>query len=153
MLRHVQGFADSLTSGISTVVTRIPGTLRPPACAAACFMLSISSFPNLVMVLVLFAPPFQHRGQLANRTFFLSRQIFLPRLRINHQQIEWPIGIVKKNKSPGRRHACQPLPAPAHLADTAGAGNDIARFGMASDVVDELIAFTATPDLFRLAKE
>jgi hypothetical protein len=55
VLRHVQGFADRFTSGISTVVTRRPGILRPPACAAACFMLSISSFPNLLMVFVLFA--------------------------------------------------------------------------------------------------
>ena len=39
----------ALTFGIFTFVTRMPGTLRPLAWTAACVMLSISSFPNLLM--------------------------------------------------------------------------------------------------------
>src|SRR5947209_6350902 len=39
----------ALTFGTFTFVTRMPATLRPLAWAAACVMLSISSFPNLLM--------------------------------------------------------------------------------------------------------
>jgi hypothetical protein len=45
-----RAFRIAFTSGIFTVVTRTPDTLRPTACAAACCMLSINSFPNLLMI-------------------------------------------------------------------------------------------------------
>src|SRR4051812_38119823 len=81
----------AFTSGISTFVTRMPRTLPPAACFAACSMLSISSLPNLPIVLFLssvLASTLQYGGQLAHGPLFIGGQIFLPGLRIDHQQIE-----------------------------------------------------------------
>src|ERR1700693_4168116 len=76
----------ALTSGILTFVTRTPATLRPRAWAAACFMLSIRSFPNLLMGsgLVL-PPPLEAPRQSSHHPFLVRRQIFAPRLGVDHQ--------------------------------------------------------------------
>src|SRR5438105_506521 len=60
----------AFTSGIATFVTRMPRTLRPPACFAACCMLSISSRPNLLIFFFVSCDPvatFEDRRQLAHR--------------------------------------------------------------------------------------
>jgi hypothetical protein len=60
---------------------------------------------------------------------------------------------VKKINHPGAATLADPFLAPAHLADAAGLRNDIARFGIAGDVVNELIVLAAAPDLFSLTNE
>src|SRR5271166_1524784 len=96
----------AFTSGISTLVTRMPRTLRPLACVAACLMLSISSSPNLPISVPFFrsCSTREQRCQLSHGLLFLGRQILPARLGIDHQQIERSVPVLVENRLPACPH-------------------------------------------------
>src|SRR6266571_717592 len=127
----------AFTFGNSTFVTRMPGTFRPPACAAACCRLAINSFPNLLMLSSSFAFALEQLGELADAALLLRRQVFAPSLGIGHQQVKRVIRVVIEID----------LPCAAHP------GNHISRFWIGGDELHEGLAFRVVPNLRRLAHE
>src|SRR6266581_2839326 len=102
----------AFTFGNSTFVTRMPGTFRPPACAAACCRLAINSFPNLLMLSSSFAFALEQLGELADAA------LFAPASSLHAEPWYRPSAGKAgdpgrdRNRSPVRRHACRYLAEP-----------------------------------------
>src|SRR5580692_4238762 len=144
----------ALTSGILTFVTRTPATLRPRAWAAACFMLSISSFPNLLMgSRLVLPPPLEDARQSSHHPFLVRRQIFAPRLGVDHQEIQGPLPVMVEVDDPYAAALAASFLDPSDLAHAARIRDEGPDLGISRNEIDELLALRFVPDLLRLANE
>src|ERR1700730_2821127 len=134
------------TSGISTLVTRNPRTLRPWAWAAACFMLAIRSSPNLFMSCALIGFALEHGGELADRFLFVGRQTLPPCLGVHQQQIERAFGAMIKIDHAHAAPLARSAATPAKLAHAARLRDHIAGFRITGNEVHEGLALGIVPN-------